>query len=134
MNVRSLTSALVLVSAFFAAAGLGRAADAPAKADKAAKAEVQPVAAEVKKSIEQQPVSADVKKSIDQFNAKRDAMIANRQAMLDQLKNATADQKKAILEQMQAQQKDLLEAQRALGRQIRDELRKLRQSQPVGGR
>lgn len=124
MNVRSLTSSLLLLSAFCAGAALGRAADAPAKKDTvptAAKPEVQ-------------PVSADVKKSIDQFNAKRDAMIANRQAMLDQLKNATAEQKKAILEQMQAQQKDLLETQRALGRQIRDELRKLRQSQPVGGR
>jgi 4-aminobutyrate aminotransferase-like enzyme len=53
--------------------------------------------------------------------------------LLDQLKNATAEQKKAILDQMQAQQKDLLDAQRALGRQIRDELRKLRQSQPAGG-
>ncbi len=61
-----------------------------------------------------------------------DAMIADRAVKLDQLKNATAEQKKAILEQMQAQQKDLLEAQKALGRQIRDELRKLQQSQPTG--
>jgi 4-aminobutyrate aminotransferase-like enzyme len=54
--------------------------------------------------------------------------------MLDQLKTANAEQQKAILATMQAQQKDLLEAQRALGRQIRDELRKIRQSQPTGGR
>jgi hypothetical protein len=70
---------------------------------------------------------------MDQFTAKRDAMIKDRQALLDQLKNATADERKAILDQMQAQQKDLLETQRALGRQIREELRKLRQSQPAGG-
>src|SRR5207302_9310952 len=77
--------------------------------------------------------AADVKAAMDQFSAKRDAMIKEHQALLDQLKTATAEQKKAILAQMQAQQKDLLETQKALGRQIRDELRKLRQSQPPGG-
>ena len=77
--------------------------------------------------------AADVKSAMEQFNAKRDAMLKDRQALVDQLKNATAEQRKAILDQMQAQQKDLLETQRALGRQIRDELRKLRQSQPAGG-
>ena len=77
--------------------------------------------------------ATDVKSAMDQFSAKRDAMIKDRQALLDQLKNATADERKAILDQMQAQQKDLLETQRALGRQIREELRKLRQSQPAGG-
>jgi len=123
MNARSLTSSLVLVTALCAATGLARAADTPAKP--ATAAQTAPKA--------EKPATADVQKSIEQFNVKRDAMIADRQAMLDQLKNATADQKKAILDQMQAQQKDLLEAQRALGRQIRDELRKLRQSQPAGG-
>ncbi len=124
MKARSFTSSLLLVAAFCAVAAMARAADAATKTDKNATA-VKP---------EVMPVSADVKKSIEQFNAKRDAMIADRQAMLDQLKNATAEQQKAILATMQAQQKDLLEAQRALGRQIRDELRKLRQSQPAGGR
>jgi hypothetical protein len=114
MKSRSLAS-LFLVAALAAVAVGMRAADAPAK----------PAAKPDK--------PADVQKAIDQFNAKRDAMIADRQAMLDRLKNATAEDKKAILDQMQAQQKDLLDAQRALGRQIRDELRKLRQSQPSGG-
>jgi hypothetical protein len=116
MKSRSLAS-LFLVAALAAVAVGMRAADAPAKP--AAKPD--------------KPAPADVQKAIDQFNAKRDAMIADRQAMLDRLKNATAEDKKAILDQMQAQQKDLLDAQRALGRQIRDELRKLRQSQPPGG-
>lgn len=116
MKSRSLAS-LFLVAAF-AAAGLGvRAADAPAK----------PTAKPDK------PAPADVQKAMDQFNAKRDAMIAARQAQLDRLKNATAEQTKALLDQMQADQKNLLDAQRALGRQIRDELRKLRQGQPAGG-
>lgn len=71
---------------------------------------------------------------MEQFNAKRDAMMAERQALLNQLKGATEDQRKAILEKMQAQMKDLLEAQRALGKQTRDEIRKLRQSQTAGRR
>lgn len=51
---------------------------------------------------------------------------------MNQLKNATAEQRKAILEKVQAQEKDLLDQQRALGRQIRDEMRKLRQTAPAG--
>ena len=79
--------------------------------------------------------SADVQKLIDQFSAKRDTMIADRQALVNQLKAAaTADQRKAILEKMQAQEKELVDAQRALGKQLRDELRKLRQDQLVGVR
>ena len=123
MNLRSLIS-LLLVAGFTAAGMNVRAADAPAKPTT-----TPPVAAKPDK-----PTPTDVKQAIDQFNAKRDAMIADRQAQLDQLKNATAEQKKAILDQMQAAQKYLLDAQRALGRQIRDELRKLRQSQPGGGK
>lgn len=81
------------------------------------------------------PAPADVQKLIDQFNAQRDTVIADRQALLNQLKNATTEQRKAILEKMQAQQKDLVEAQRALGKQIRDDLRSLRPgSAPSGGR
>jgi hypothetical protein len=122
MKLRSLASWLLVAA--FAAVGVGvRAADAPAKPTANAPAVAKP----------DKPAPADVQQAIDQFGAKRDTMIANRQALLDQLKNATAEQKKAILDQMQAQQKDLLDAQRALGRQIRDELRKLRQSQPAGG-
>lgn len=74
--------------------------------------------------------SSDLSKLIDQFNKRRDSMLADRQALLDQLKNATAEQRKQILDKMQAQQKDLIEAQRALGKQIRDEMRKLRESTP----
>ncbi len=74
--------------------------------------------------------SSDLRKLIDQFSKRRDSVLADRQALLEQLKNATADQRKQILEKMQAQQKDLLEAQRSLGKQIRDEMRKLRETTP----
>ena len=78
--------------------------------------------------------SADVQKLVDQFSAKRDTLIADRQALVNQLKAATADQRKAILDKMQAQEKELVDAQRALGKQLRDEFRKLRQDQLVGVR
>ena len=76
---------------------------------------------------------ADVQKLVDQFSAKRDSLIADRQALLNQLKVATPEQRKALLEKMQAQEKELVDAQRALGKQMRDDLRKLRQSQPAVG-
>src|SRR5436305_2029712 len=52
------------------------------------------------------PAATDLPKLIEQFNAKRDAMLNDRQKLLDQLKGATDEQRKAILDQMQAQQKD----------------------------
>jgi hypothetical protein len=75
--------------------------------------------------------TVDLQKLIAQFNSQRDAMLANREALLSQLKNATEEQKKALLEKLDAQQKDLLDQQRALGRQIRDEMRKLKQVTPA---
>ena len=77
--------------------------------------------------------STDLQQLITQFKSRRDTLLADRQALLNQLKNATAEQRAAILEKMQAQQKDLIEAQRALGRQIRDEMRKLRQTTAPAG-
>ena len=77
--------------------------------------------------------STDVQKLINQFSAKRDALIADRQALVNQLKGATAEQRKAILDKMQAQEKELVDAQRALGKQLRDDLRKLRQDQLATG-
>ncbi len=80
------------------------------------------------------PNNGDIQKLIDQFKTGRDKMLADRQAFLDQLKNATGEQRKQIVEKMQAWEKDMMESQRALGKQIRDEMRKLRQSTPGPGR
>ena len=76
------------------------------------------------------PTSGDVKKDVEKFNAQRDAMLAERQALLTQLKSATEAQRKAILEKM----KELGDSQRELSKQIRDDLRKFRQSQGSPGR
>ena len=77
--------------------------------------------------------SPDLQKLIEQFKSRRDAMLADRQALLNQLKNATEDQKHAILEKMRARQKDLIDEERALGKQIRDEMRRLRDTVPTAG-
>lgn len=76
---------------------------------------------------------SDLRKAMEQFNAKREATIAERQALLNQLKSATEQERKAILEKLQTQQKDMLEAQRALGKQIRDDMRKQREAARPGG-
>lgn len=76
------------------------------------------------------PAASDVKKDMDKFNAQRDAMLAERQALLNQLRTATEEQRKVILDKM----KEIGEAQRELSRQIRDDLRKLRQGQGSNGR
>lgn len=72
--------------------------------------------------------ATDVRKAMEQFSAKRDAALAVRQELLNQLKGATEVERKAILEKLQSQQKELLEAQRALGKQIRDDMRKQRET------
>lgn len=114
-------SILILLAMTFAVATGVRAADAtkpkPSKPDMATAVN-----------------SSDLQKLIQQFATRRDSMLADRQALLNQLRNATAEQRKAILEKMESQQKELLEAQRALGKQIRDDMRKLRMSLPGPGR
>lgn len=76
------------------------------------------------------PSAADSKKDQEKFNVQRDAMLAERQALIKQLKSATAEQQKAILEKM----KETDAAQRELSKQIREDLRKLRQGQGSPGR
>ena len=113
----NLLTKLIAVAALAVSTGL-HAAEAPAKpADK-----TQPKVAA--------PSTGDVKKDMEKFNAQRDAMLAERQALISQLKNATEEQRKAILEKM----KELGETQRELSKQIRDDLRKLRQGQGPPGR
>jgi recombinational DNA repair ATPase RecF len=77
--------------------------------------------------------AADVKNLKDQLAKQADAVLAARQKMIDQLKTATEEQRKAILEKMKAQQQDFVEAQHSLYLQLRDEMRQTRQGQRRGG-
>jgi hypothetical protein len=96
------------------------AADAPAPSKPADKSVAKPAV----------PSSGDVKADMEKFNAQRDAMLSQHQALVNQLKSATAEQRKAILEKM----KEIGDVQRELSKQIRDDLRKLRQGQGSPGR
>lgn len=71
---------------------------------------------------------AEASKSREQANAQRDRMIAEYEALVKQLKDATEAQKKVILEKMQERKKAFEEAQNTLHQQIRDEQRRQRQN------
>lgn len=74
------------------------------------------------------PLPADMQKLAEQLNVSRDKFIASQDALKAQLKNATDEKKKEILAQLEKERKDLLEQQRAIGKQIRDDMRKQRQN------
>ncbi len=109
---------LLVVVAMVAMSSAMFGADTPPAEKTAGKTATKPVA------------PGDLKKDTEKFSAQRDAMLAERQALLGQLKSATEEQRKAILEKM----KELGDSQRELSKQIRDDLRKLRQSQGPSGR
>ncbi len=107
----------LIVTAAIAVAGSLYAADAPVGPT----AHGKPVDKAVTKA--QPPATGDVKKDVEKFSAQRDTMLAERQALLNQLKTASDEHRKAILEKM----KELGETHRELSKQLRDDLRKQRQ-------
>src|SRR5437016_3802368 len=67
---------------------------------------------------------------LQKFDATRDQIIADRKALIDKLQAAKTDaERKAILDQLRTENSD----QRALGKEIRDELKKLRDQRAKGG-
>lgn len=64
---------------------------------------------------------------LDQFKTQREQFIASRKALLEKLKSATGDDRKAILDELRADQQSRVEEQRAMGKEIRDEVKKLRE-------
>jgi PBP1b-binding outer membrane lipoprotein LpoB len=106
---------------------------APAASSSAKPKETTPPAASPTKPSTTPPAS-DVQKLTEQFTQQRDAILAQRQGLIDQLKNATDKQRAAIIKQIEAQQKQFEDAQRALYKQLRDDLRKERASKPPGVR
>lgn len=78
--------------------------------------------------------SADLQKLVQQIGSQREKMIADHEALAKQLKDATDEQRKAIMEKMQEQKKAFEAAQSALHKQIRDEQRRLRQAGVPGKR
>ena len=65
---------------------------------------------------------------MEQASSQRERMIAEHEALAKQLREATEEQRRAILEKMQEQKKAFEAAQSALHKQIRDEQRRQRQN------
>ena len=74
----------------------------------------------------------DVHAVLDQFKTLREGYLAERKALLEKLKTAKDDEKKAILDQLKADSAKREEEERALGKQIRDELKSLRETRKGG--
>ncbi|MEY4939811.1 MAG: hypothetical protein RIQ93_1546 [Verrucomicrobiota bacterium] len=63
---------------------------------------------------------------LDQFKTQREQFIASRKVLIEKLKSATGDDRKAILDELRADQQNRVDEQRAMGKEIRDEVKKLR--------
>ncbi len=74
-----------------------------------------------------------IKALIEQFRTQREALLAERRAKIEALKNMTEEERKAAIEQLIAAQKALNAEQRALAKTIRDEIRKLREQRRTTG-
>ena len=82
------------------------------------------------------PNASDNAKAIqalhDQFKAKREQFIADRKALIAKLQGATEAERKQILEQLKAEQKNRIDEQRALAKQIRDAAKEQGRHKPKG--
>jgi hypothetical protein len=70
---------------------------------------------------------------LNQFREQRDQYITARQALMERLRTCTDAERQQILEQLRLENQARVAEQRALGKQIRDELRRLREQRRTGG-
>jgi hypothetical protein len=64
-----------------------------------------------------------VHQTIAEFQVQREKQLADRKKLTEKLKTATADERKVILEQLREQNEARASEERALGKQIREELK-----------
>lgn len=74
-----------------------------------------------------------VHKVIADFQAQRDQYLTDRKTLLEKLRSATAAERKTILEQLRVENEKRADEERALGKQIREELKKLREDRKTTG-
>lgn len=76
----------------------------------------------------------DVQDLVDQFRSGRDALLAQRRAVLQSLgENASEEEIRAALAELRESSREALRAQRDLARQLRKELRQLRRDRTGDG-
>lgn len=67
------------------------------------------------------------------FQANRETYLAERKVLLEKLKTASETERKAILEQLRTDKQEREADERNLGKQIREELKSLREARKTGG-
>ena len=92
-----------------------------------------PPAPFVRPAIDLTKLPPELQALIAQFQGQRATLLATAQALMTQLRNATPDQRRAILQQFAQDNKAALDNQRMLAKEIRDELKTLRHNRPTGG-
>lgn len=70
---------------------------------------------------------------IRQFDERRNAIMAERKALIERLRAAeTEEERQAIIEELRTERKAQADERRALGKEIREELRRLREARNSG--
>lgn len=83
----------------------------------------RPVAESIPETLPGRPeVAPDVQSLINNFRDARDGLIEERRARLAELKDATDEERAAALAELREQNAELVEQQKAMARQIRDEV------------
>jgi DNA anti-recombination protein RmuC len=78
------------------------------------------------KRVDVSSLPEDLQTMINEFRTQRAALLEQRRAMFQELKNLTEEERKARIEELRNQLREELQLQRELAKQIREELRKLR--------
>jgi esterase/lipase len=123
LNSLARFSAVALL-ALGMSAGVVRGAESATSAD----AKKAAAAAAAAKERAKKTSPAELKKLLEEMSKERDVMIAEYDALVKQMKDASEEKKKEIREKLEAQSKKFEEVSNALLKQIRDEQRKQRQN------
>jgi hypothetical protein len=78
------------------------------------------------------PEADEVRALIQSFRDQREAYLRERQALLERLRNSARQDREALITEWRTFNRDNLDAQRELAREIREQLRQLRQRPPGG--
>ncbi|MEI7553306.1 MAG: hypothetical protein WCL24_13355 [Verrucomicrobiota bacterium] len=93
---------------------------------------VAPVAPRPPVKIDLSKLSPEMQAMVTQLQAQAASLHAVADALRDQLKDKTAEQRKAIIDQFRKDNAALIDAQRDLAKQIRAEMKLLREQHKTG--
>lgn len=77
-------------------------------------------------SPRERDLPGQIQNLLDHFRAERAAMIAEQRALLESLKDASAEERRARLAELREEHRERLEAQRELQREVRERVRDIR--------